>query len=140
MRNRGRVVDKKYLILRFDIFNQITKSKNEEKVRQTMHKYLGEWTDFHFELIEKFCSKTIEEIRNEYDVVPEGEKIYKRYKKPYIIGAIPIADDIMEEELGLIFEDHWMYQYCLIPRSNYGLISFFTKQTFSFNVKVVKTI
>lgn len=122
----------KYKILRFDIFAQITKSKNEEKLNKLRYQYAHEFTQFKIKLIDEFCSVTFKGIELLYET--------KRYSKSHIFGTFDIGLDMIKEESGLLQENHWMYVYYKIPIENKKMIDFFDKQVFSFNVKLVKRI
>jgi len=134
MRQHGRVYDKKYLVLRFDVYAQMKKSKDEQKMRELRWKYAGEYTDFMIRLLNRFCSLNFTELGELY-FSPANS-----YKKSWIFGPYDIGMDMLEEELGLIREHQWMYVYFKIPRENVDMVEFFTSQEFSFNVKTVQTI
>ena len=134
MREHGRVYDKKYKIYRFDIYAHMIKSKDEQKMNVLRWKYAGEYGEFKQQLIDKFCSK-------DFKTLAEDHFIKKTpYKKEWIFGPFDIGQDMLEEEIGLICEEHWYYKYYKVPIDNKELISFFDQQTFSFNVKIVQTI
>lgn len=140
IRNRGRVLDKPYLVLRFDIYAQITKAKNEDKLNKLRWKYASEYTQFQIDLINNFCSKNFEELNFYYYEIDPETGHFKKYKDGHIFGPYDIGHDMLKDELGLLREHHWMYIYYKVPRSNEKLISFFLNQKFSFNVKTLKTI
>lgn len=126
--------NKDYLILRFDLYAQISKSKNEDKMHQIRWKYAQEHTKFNVALFNKFCSKNFDQLGKDYFINPIP------YKKDWVIGVFPIGMDMLQEEQGLITEHQWMYLYYKIPLNNPKLIAFFKEQKFSFNVKVVSKI
>ncbi|MEO6303821.1 MAG: hypothetical protein ABIP51_11685 [Bacteroidia bacterium] len=133
---KGKVKDKIYKVVRFDVYAQITKSKNEEKLRKIRWDYAGEYNDFSIKLFDTFCSMNTEMIINSYDSL--GNR--RNYKKSHVFGYVDIGYDMLKEELGLLREYHWDYIYFKIPITNEKLLNFFEEQKFSFNVKTVKTI
>ena len=134
MRQHGRVYDKKYLVLRFDVYASGTKSKNEDKLNKLRWQYAGEHSEFKKDLIDKFCSVDFTTLAVSYF------DSKNRYKKPWIFGPFDIGLDMLEEEVGLVMEFHWMYVYYKIPRENVELIKFFEDRKFSFKIKTVQTI
>lgn len=134
MRQHGRVYDKKYLVLRFDVYASGSKSKDMDKLTKLRWKYAGEHSEFKKDLINKFCSVSFNTLAITY-IDP---KI--KYKKPWIFGPFDIGLDMLEEEVGLVMEFHWMYVYYKIPRDNVELIKFFEERKFSFKIKTVQTI
>lgn len=137
---KNKIQNKDYLILRFDVSAQITKSKNEKKLNILRWKYAMEHTEFEVDLINKFCSKNFIELGNEYYNFDIETGKFKKYKNGHVYGQFDIGYDMLKDEIGLLKETHWGYIYYKIPRSNEELIEFFLNQKFSFNVKTVKTI
>lgn len=134
MRKHGRVYDKKYLVLRLDVYCYRVKSKDEDKLRKLRWDYGGEYVEFTIDLINKFCSRNFEDLSLEF-FNPKN-----KYKKSHIFGPYDVGMDMLEEELGLRREHNWNYIYFKIPRENEELIKFFESQKFSFEVKTVQTI
>lgn len=133
MKQRGRTYDKKYLVLRHDVFTKCYKTKDKEKKRLIQHRNYGEEMEFSQALFNKFCSMNFEQL---------GIYFYaaNKYKKSWIFGPYNVGYDMLEEELGLIRENHWDYYYYKIPIENKELVEFFTSWKFSFDVKTVQTI
>lgn len=135
MRQHGRVYDKKYLVMRHDVFAKCYKTKDKEKLRLVQHRNYGEEMEFNQALFNKFCSKNFEEL----GIYFFSKNVYKA-DKPYIMGPYNVGYDMLEDELGLIRQSSWDYYYYKIPRENKELVDFFTSWKFSFNVKTVQTI
>ncbi len=133
MQEHGRVVDKKYVVLRHDVFAKQYKTKDKEKKRLVQHRNYGEEIEFNQALFNKFCSKNFEELQIYH--YPANQ-----YKKSWIFGPYNVGYDMLEEEVGLRRESHWDYYYYKIPIENKELVNFFLDWKFSFDVKRVQTI
>ena len=132
--------NKEYKIFRFDVYAQITKSKDEDALLKLRWKYANEFTEFQVELINKFCSETWDALNRKYTMIDPVTKTFPKYKKSWIMGSFDIGMDMVAEETGLLMEHHWMYVYFKVPIANKEMIEFFESKTFSFNVKTVKRI
>jgi hypothetical protein len=121
-------MNKNYLILRFDIYNKISKSKNKDKLNKIRWQYAEEYTKFQIELFDRFCSLTFKELSDKYFLYKEN------YKKNWVIGVYDIGWDMLQDELGLVREYQWSYHYFKIPINNIELIKFFKEYKFTFQV------
>jgi len=133
MITHGRVFDKKYVVLRHDVYAKQYKTKDKEKKRLIQNRNYGENFEFLIALLNKFCSKNFDGLSVYFD-----SRI--KYKKSYIFGPYDIGMDMLEEELGLRRESNWDYYYYKIPIENKELVDFFLNWKFSFDVKRVQTI
>ncbi len=139
MRQHGRVYDKKYKILRFDIYAQ--KHKHKKDHNKIQWEYLGEYNDFQIALINEFCTKPFEFLEEFYYTIDPATGRFNRYdEKKLLYLPQDIGLDMISEATGLVKEYQWMYVYFKIPIENTALIEFFDKQKFSFDVKEVQTI
>lgn len=125
--------NKDYLILRFDLYAQITRSKNENKLNKIRWEYATAHTAFLHKLIDTFSGTTFDKLCQDWiDRIP--------YSKEWISSPHDRGIDIVKEKEGLLTVHQWMYLYYKIPIKNTKMINFFKKVNLPFNIKIVSKV
>lgn len=116
---RIRYTDKTHKIYRFDTWcNDI---KDQQKALEETYKRGAIYHDFRQQLIDKFSSKTYDELDNLYGLFANKPV---SYKKNWLFNTSDIGIDMLSEERNIYTENQWMYWYLAIPLEQKEMIDF----------------
>lgn len=110
------------------------------KNKKPMIQYAIEQNKFKQEFINKYCSLSLDYIRENYTINPKNisdEIKLREYKKPHLTLAEEIGMDMIQEKHDIITGTRWDNWYMAIPKTNPDMIEYVENIKPDF-VKIIK--